>query len=106
MKVPQKQKKRRRLWLNDGSCIRLRAEYSNHAWRFDFIEDRLRNGKRQRFLNIIDEYIRECLAGIPRRSWRHRQAIEVLSGLFVLKGCPAYLRRDNGTEFSAKRLRQ
>ncbi|HPJ03547.1 MAG TPA: IS3 family transposase, partial [Candidatus Limiplasma sp.] len=106
LKVPQKQKKRRRLWLNDGSCIRLRAAYPNHVWSYDFVEDRLRNGKKLRFLNIIDEYTRECLASIPRRSWRHQQVIEALSGLFVLKGCPAYLRSDNGSEFTANMLKQ
>ena len=106
LKVPQKQKKRRRLWLNDGSCIRLRVEYPNHVWSYDFVEDRLRNGKKLRFLNIIDEYTRECLASIPRRSWKHQQVIEVLSGLFVLKGCPAYIRSDNGSEFTAKMLKQ
>ena len=99
-------KKRRRLWLNDGSCIRLRAEYPNHVWSYDFVEDRLRNGKRLRWLNIIDEYTRECLASIPRRSWQHQQIIELLSGLFVLKGCPSNLRSDNGTEFTATLLKQ
>ena len=106
LKVPKKQKKRRRLWLNDGSCIRLRAEYPNHVWSYDFVEDRLRNGKKLRWLNIIDEYTRECLASIPRRSWQHQQIIELLSGLFVLKGCPAYLRSDNGSEFTATLLKQ
>lgn len=104
LKVPQKQPKRRRLWLNDGSCIRLRAEHKNHVWSYDFVEDRLRNGTKLRWLNIIDEYTRECLASIPRRSWRHQYIIEVLSGLFVTRGCPAYIRSDNGSEFTATRL--
>jgi len=104
LKVPQKQPKKRRLWLNDGSCIRLRAEHKNHVWSYDFVEDRLSNGKKIRWLNIIDEYSRECLASIPRRSWRHQYIIEVLSGLFITKGCPAYIRSDNGSEFTATRL--
>jgi transposase InsO family protein len=104
LKVPQKQPKKRRLWLNDGSCIRLRAEHKNHVWSYDFIEDRLSNGKKIRWLNIIDEYSRECLASIPRRSWRHQYIIEVLSGLFITKGCPAYIRSDNGSEFTATKL--
>ena len=106
LKVPQKQPKRRRLWLNDGSCIRLRAEYKNHVWSYDFVEDRLSNGRKLRWLNIIDEYSRECLISIPQRSWRHQQIIEILSGLFVTKGCPAYIRSDNGSEFTATMLRQ
>ena len=76
LKVPQKQPKKRRLWLNDGSCIRLRAEYKNHVWSYDFVEDRLSNGRKIRWLNIIDEYSRECLASIPRRSWRHQYIIQ------------------------------
>ena len=106
LKVPQKQPKRRRLWLNDGSCIRLRSEYKNHVWSYDFVEDRLSNGRKVRWLNIIDEYTRECLASIPRRSWRHQNIIEVLSGLFVTRGCPAYIRSDNGSEFTAAMLKQ
>ena len=105
LKVPQKQPKRRRLWLNDGSCIRLRPEHKNHVWSYDFVEDRLTNGRRVRWLNIIDEYSRECLASIPRRSWRHQNVIETLADLFVTKGCPAYIRSDNGPEFIATRLR-
>ena len=106
LKVPQKQPKKRRLWLNDGSCIRLRPEYKNHVWSYDFVEDRLRNGRKVRWLNIIDEYTRECLASIPKKKWKHTQIIEILSGLFVMKGTPAYMRSDNGTEFTANRLKE
>ena len=106
LKVPQKQPKRRRLWLNDGSCIRLRPEHRNHVWSYDFVEDRLSNKKKMRWLNIIDEYSRECLASIPRRSWKHQNVIETLSGLFITKGCPEYIRSDNGSEFTAKLLRE
>ena len=105
LKVPQKQPKRRRLWLNDGSCIRLRPEHKNHVWSYDFVEDRLTNGRRVRWLNIIDEYSRECLASVPRRSWRHQNVIETLADLFITRGGPAYIRSDNGSEFIATRLR-
>jgi len=106
LKVPQKQPKRRRLWLNDGSCVRLSPEYRNHVWSYDFVEDKLSNKRKIRWLNIIDEYTRECLASIPRRSWTHLNIIEILSGLFITKGCPTYLRSDNGPEFVAIRLRE
>ena len=53
LKVPQKQPKRRRLWFNNGSCIRLRPTYQNHVWSYDFMEDRTHNGVRFRILNII-----------------------------------------------------
>jgi transposase InsO family protein len=105
LKVPQKQPKRRRLWLNDGSCVRLRPEYKNHVWSYDFVQDRLSNGLSVRWLNIIDEYTRECLVSIPRRSWKHQNVLETLANLFVTKGCPAYIRSDNGSEFTATALR-
>ena len=104
LKVPKKQPKKRRLWLNDGSCVRMRPEYRNHVWSYDFVEDRLRNGRKVRWLNIIDEYTRECLASLPRRHWKHTDIIEVLSDLFLMKGTPDYIRSDNGSEFTANKL--
>jgi transposase InsO family protein len=106
LKLPNKQTKKRRLWLTDGSCVRLRAEHKNHVWSYDFVEDKTYNGKKIRILNIIDEYTRECLASIPRRSWRNNDVIEVLAGLMLIKGTPEYLRSDNGSEFTAKRIRE
>ena len=106
LKVPKKQPKKRRLWLNDGSCIRLRPEYENQVWSYDFVEDRLSNGKRLRWLNIIDEYSRRCLFSFPRSSWKHVNIIEVLSDLFLFHGTPEYIRSDNGSEFTANQLRE
>ena len=106
LKVPQKQRKRRRLWLNDGSCIRLRPEYPNQVWSYDFVEDRLSNGTRLRWLNIIDEYSRKCIFSSPRKSWKHMDIIETLSGLFLFHGTPEYLRSDNGSNFTANALRE
>ena len=62
LKVPQRQPKRGRLWLNDGSCIRLRPERANHVWAYDFVEDRTHDGRKLRMLNVVDEYTREALA--------------------------------------------
>jgi transposase InsO family protein len=104
LKVPKKQIKRRRLWLSDGSCIRLRALYKNHVWSYDFLEDKTTDGKKLRILNIIDESTHECLASIPRRSWRNNDVIEVLANLIIINGIPEYLRSDNGSEFTAKAL--
>ena len=106
LKLPKKQTKRRRLFLNDGSCVRLRAERKNHVWSYDFVEDKTMNSKKIRFLNIIDEYTHECLASIPKRSWRGNDVIEALADIMVSRGCPEYLRSDNGSEFIAKALRK
>jgi len=109
LKVPAKQPKRGRLWLNDGSIVRLRAEFPKHVWSYDFMEDRthngVNNGVKFRILNIIDEFTRECLAVRVGRSLTHRSVIEVLTELFVERGVPVHIRSDNGPEFTAKRVR-
>jgi putative transposase len=104
LKVPQKQPKRGRLWLTDGSCIRLRAEYPNHVWSYDFVEDRTHNGRKYRMLNIVDEFTHECLAIRINRKLKSIDVIDVLSDLFILRGVPGYIRSDNGPEFIAKAL--
>ena len=106
LKVPKKQTKKPRLWLTDGSCVRLRPTYKNHVWSYDFVEDKTVDGRKLRFLNIIDEFSRECIASVPRRSWRNNDVIELLAGLMLIKGTPEYLRSDNGSEFTAKKIRK
>ena len=106
LKVPKKQPKRRRLWLNDGSCIRLRPERPGHVWSYDFVEDITRNGIKYRMLNVIDEFSRECLAMVPQRRFRSDDVLAVLADLFIEHGPPAHIRSDNGPEFAAKAVRQ
>lgn len=105
LKVPGKQPKRSRLWLNDGSCIRLKPEHKNHVWSYDFVMDRTQEGKAYRMLNIIDEYTRECLAIRIKRRLNSRDVLDVLSKLFLEKGIPENIRSDNGPEFIATALR-
>lgn len=105
LKRPAKQHKRRRLWLTDGNCIRLRPEHENHVWSYDFVEDRTTDGRKMRFLNILDEFGRTCLHSTPKRTWRNNDVIEALYSLILLRGAPEYLRSDNGSEFTAKELR-
>ena len=105
LKVPEKQPKRGRLWLTDGSIVRLRAEFPKHVWSYDFMEDRTHNGVKFRILNIIDEFTRECLAVRVGRSLTHQTVIEVLTELFYEHGIPVHIRSDNGSEFTAKRVR-
>jgi putative transposase len=100
LKVPQKQPKRGRLWLNDGSCSRLRPLYPNHIWSYDFVEDRTHNGRKYRMLNVIDEFTRECLAIRVNRKLRSTDVIDALSDLFILRGIPGHIRSDNGPESS------
>jgi transposase InsO family protein len=105
LKVPQKQPKRRRLWLNDGSCIRLRPEHKDHVWSYDFVMARTSDGRAFRILTILDEYTRECLAMRVDRHISSQDVIDQLYELFLLRGIPEHIRSDNGPEFTAKRVR-
>ena len=102
LKVPQKQPKRGRLWLANGSCIRLRTEHANHVWSYDFVEDHTHDGRKYRMLNVIDEFTHECLAIRINRKLKAIDVIDVLSDLFILRGVPSHIRSDNGPEFVAK----
>jgi transposase InsO family protein len=106
LKVPGKQPKKGRLWLNDGSCVRLRPERPNHVWSYDFVEDRTHNGRKFRMLNVIDEFTRECLAIRIDRKLKSTDVIDVLSDLFILRGVPGHIRSDNGPEFIAQAVRE
>ncbi len=106
LKVPQKQPKRSRLWLNDGSCVRLRPEHPNHVWSYDFVEDRTHDGRKYRMLNLIDEFTRECLAIRVDRKLNSTDVIDVLSDQFILRGIPGHIRSDHGPEFIAKAVRE
>jgi len=105
LKVPKKQPKRKRLWLNDGSCIRLRPEYKNHVWSYDIVYERTHDGRPLRILTIIDEYTRESLAISVGRRVTSEIVIEQLTELFIRKGLPEHIRSDNGSEFTAKAIR-
>ena len=106
LKVPHKQPKRGRLWLSDGSCIRLRPEHRNHVWSYDFVEDRTHDGRKYRMLNVIDEFTHECLAIRVARKLKAVDVIDVLSDLFILRGVPGHIRSDNGPEFVAKAVQE
>ncbi|MCA0211468.1 MAG: IS3 family transposase [Proteobacteria bacterium] len=106
LKVPQRQPKRGRLWLNDGSCIRLRPEYPGHVWSYDFVEGRTHDGRKYRILSIIDEASRECLALPVARKLKSDDVLAALAELFVTRGPPAHIRSDNGPEFIATAVQQ
>ena len=105
LKVPIKQPKRGRLWLNDGSCIRLRPSWPNHVWAYDFVQARTHDGRAFRMLTVIDEFTRECLAIEVARRLRSDDVLQVLADLMVQHGSPDHIRSDNGPEFTAKAVR-
>jgi len=106
LKVPKKQPKRGRLWLNDGSCVRLRPEHKDHVWSYDFMEERTTDGRKFRILNILDEFTRECLAVRVERRLNSQDVIDALFNLFIFRGVPEHIRSDNGPEFTAKAVRK
>lgn len=105
LKVPKKQPKRGRLWLNDGSCIRLRPERKNHVWAYDFVQARTHDGRKIRMLTVIDEFTRECLAIDVARRLRSDDVLHRLTALFLEHGPPDHIRSDNGPEFTAHAVR-
>ena len=105
LNVPQKQPKRGRLWLADGSCIRQRPEYQHHVWAYDFVADRTHDGRPLKILTIVEEYSRECLAIVVARWLRSIDALETLAELFVTHGVPAHIRSDHGSEYTAELIR-
>jgi transposase InsO family protein len=106
LKVPQKQPKKRRLWLTDGSCTRLRPEWKDHVWSYDIVMIRTTDGRAVRILVIIDEYTRECLSLTAARRIRSQDVLDQLYDLFISRGTPDHIRSDNGPEFTAKAVRK
>jgi putative transposase len=106
LKVPPKQPKRGRLWLTDGSCIRLRPQYPNHVWAYDFVADRTIEGRPLKMLTVIDEFSRQCLAITVARRLKSDDVLTTLTELFVKHGPPGFMRSDNGSEFTAEVVRE
>jgi transposase InsO family protein len=101
LKVPARQPKRDRLWLTDGSCIRLRPERPNQVWAYDFVEDRTWDARKFRMLCVVDEFTREALAIRVARRLDSNHVIEVLADLCLVRGVPEHIRSDQGPEFIA-----
>ena len=106
LKVPQKPRPRGRLWLTDGSCVRLRPMHAKHVWSYDFVAAQTHDGRKLKILTLIDEYTRECLALRVERRLGSEEVIETLAAVMTTQGIPAHLRSDNGSEFIAKELRK
>jgi len=105
LKVPKKHKPRSRLWLNDGSCIRLRPERRNHVWSYDFVETQTHDGRKVRLMTLIDEFTRECLAIRVARRINSLGVIDTMADVMLPRGVPEHIRSDNGPEMTAKIVR-
>jgi len=100
LKIPRKQPKRGRLWLNDRSCIRLRPEHEDHVWAHDFLEDRTHDGRKLRMLTVVDEHTRECLAIVAGHHLDAKSVLDCPLDLFLTRGVPKYIRSDNAKNAS------
>ena len=105
LKVPQKEPKRSRLWLNDGSCIRLRPLRPNHVWSWDFVMARTDDDRPIKILTLLDEFTRKSLPIVPARRIRASDVIDIFADVMIERGVPEYIRSGNGPEMVAKKVR-
>jgi len=106
LRVPVKERKRRRLGTSENGCTRRRAQYIDHVWSYDFAMDATEDGRRLKVMPVVDEYSRECLALEMERSITAEGVVEILDRLFTERGEPAYIRSDNGPEFIAEAIKR
>lgn len=102
LQLPQRHKKRKRLYHKDSSVIRLRPKYPNHIWSIDFVHDRLSNGCSYKMLTVLDEYTREALCVAVKARMGNADVLEALYPLLLTHGKPEFIRSDNGPEFIAE----
>ena len=105
LQVPRKQRKRRRIAAGKNGSGRLRAIRPNHVWSYDFVFDQTENGRALKFMPVVDEYTRECLALEVERSLTSADAVRILDRLIRERGEPGYIRSDNGPEFVAEAVK-
>ena len=106
LQLPQRHKKRKRLYHKDSSVIRLRPQYANHVWAIDFVHDKLSNGRAYKMLTVLDEYSREALCVTVRPKMNAADVLEALYPLLLKRGRPEYIRSDNGPDFIATGFQQ
>ena len=105
LKVPQIQRKRRRLGQSENGCARHRSERPDHVWSYDFIHDQTADGRGLKMLPVVDEFTRECLTIEVERSMTAGDVVSTLEYLFEVRGEPEFIRSDNGPEFIAEAVR-
>ncbi len=106
LQIPQRHKKRRRLYHKDSSVIRLRPTHPNHIWAIDFVHDKLSNGRSYKMLTVLDEYTREALSVAVHSKMSANDVLDALYPLFMKHGKPEFIRSNNGPEFVAAQLRE
>jgi transposase InsO family protein len=106
LQVPYRRSIRKSRGSSENGCSVKKAEYINHVWTYDFIEDRTEDGRILKFLTVLDEWTRESVAIEVGRSIRSKDVLSVLEYLFMVRGVPGYIRSDNGPEFIAEAVKE
>jgi putative transposase len=106
LRVVHKPKKRSRVGVSTLPARRLCAQHPDHVWALDYQFDQTANGRVLKFLNITDEFTKEALAIVVRRSIDADATVAVLDRLVTERGvAPRFIRCDNGPELTANALR-
>ncbi len=105
LKVPVKRVKKRRLGSSENGITRHRSTKKNEVWSIDFIFDRTEDGRSLKWLSVIDEFTRECVALEVDRKMNSTSVMELMSELVLIRGMPEHVRSDNGPEFVARGIR-
>jgi transposase InsO family protein len=106
LQVPYRHKRKKSQGSSENACYIKKTEYINHVWTYDFIDDRTEDGRKLKFLTVLDEYTRESLAIEVGRSITSKDVISVLEYLFMVRSVPGYIRSDNGPEFIAEAVKE
>jgi putative transposase len=106
LQVPVRQRKRRHKGSSANSCTRRKSERPNQVWSYDFVMDQTEDGRRLKWLAIVDEFTRECLRLEVARTMEAVDVVAILAGLVTERGLPEFIRSDNGPEFIAKAVQK
>jgi transposase InsO family protein len=106
LQVPYRRRIKRYTGCSENACFVRKAEYINHVWTYDFIEDASEDGRKLKFLTVLDEWTRESPAIEVGRSITSKDVISVLEYLFMVRGMPQFIRSDNGPEFIAEAVKR
>ena len=108
LRRPVRLRKPRKLGPKPGSsansCVNQPARFKNDVWTYDFIADRTVAGGTLKWLTLVDEYTRECLALHVDRSLTGADVRRVLARVIGRRGAPTRIRSDNGSEFICEAL--
>jgi transposase InsO family protein len=88
-----------------NSCVKQPAGFKNDVWTYDFIVDRTVDGRSLKWLSLVDEYTRECLALVVAESITGSDVRRVLARVIGRRGTPTRIRSDNGSEFICAAVR-